>query len=739
MNSEFTIVGTRQPRIDAFERVSGHAKYASDVYLPGMLYLKILRSPHPHGRIVSIDASKALALPGVKAVLTHQDMPPYRWNPSMPILTDVARFVGDDIAVIAAVDEDTAREALDLIKVEYQVLPHVLDPEEALKPNAPQLHPSGNLIEGKPTVVSRGDVEKGFAQADLVYAARYRTPILQHATMESRVSVARWEAGKLTLWDSTQGTFRIQKGIAQALQIPMSKVRVICNFMGGGFGDKGSPQRHNVLAALLARRTGRPTRIELERDELYVAATHRYPVITELKYGVKQDGSLTAIQARLVADMGAYSRTPGADGTMQMMMYTYRCPNMKGEAYSLNTNNPDGGAMRCVGHPQGTFAQEVHMDILAEKLGIDPVEFRLKNFARREDGDQFRNIPFTSNGMEECIQRGAETFRWQQRRQKPGSASGPVKRGVGMAIHACRHGGMPPGAACSGMVRVNPDGTVNVLTGTADIGGGQKGTMAIIAAEELGVALSSVSVVSADTDVTTDTGVTGGSQQTMVGGTGIKLAAADAKNQLLDVAAEELKIDKKDLTVRHGLVYAKDSQKGIPLVQMAAKSPGPIIARGLYKVPPNLAFHSPGAEFAEVEVDTRTGAIKVIQLVAVHDLGRAINVLAAENQIEGGAIQGMAFALLEELILDKNTGVCVNPNHVHYKLPSIQDVPEILPKLVESVDPYGPFGAKGVGEPPYSPPAPAIANAIYNAIGVRFSELPITNRAVLSRLQRVKG
>jgi CO/xanthine dehydrogenase Mo-binding subunit len=379
------------------------------------------------------------------------------------------------------------------------------------------------------------------------------------------------------------------------------------------------------------------------------------------------------------------------------------------------------------------------MDAIAEKLEMDPVEFRLKNYARLEDGDQFNKIPFTSNGMEECIRRGAESFRWKERWQKPASGAGPVRRGVGMAIHACRHGGMPPGLSCSGMVRVNLDGTVNVLTGTTDIGGGQKGTMAMIAAEELGVPLSWVSVTSADTEVTTDTGSTGGSKQTIVGGTGIKLAAADAKNQLLDTAAAELKIDKKDLTIRDGLVFVKGSEKRVPLDQIAAKSPGPIVGKGIYKVPPNLVFHSPGAEFAEVEVDTRTGAVKVLQLVAVHDLGRAINAVTAENQIEGGAIQGMAFALMEEQILDKNTGICVNPNHLHYRLPSIKDVPEIVPIMVESVDPYGPFGAKGIGEPPYSPPAPAITNAIHNAIGVRFSELPITNRAILTRLKAVKG
>src|SRR5271157_331145 len=731
MSSQFKIIGTRQPKVDAFERVSGRAKYASDFYLPRMLYLKTLRSPYPHARIVSIDTSKANGLPGVAVVLTHKEMPAYEWHAGMPILTDVARFVGDDVAVVAARDEDTAQEALDLIKVEYQKLPFVLDPEEALKPNAPKLYPEGNLIGGKPTVVSRGDVEKGFAEADLIYEARYRTNLLQHATREPRVCVAAWEAGKLTIWDSTQYSFDVQRGVAKALKIPMSKVRVVCDFMGGGFGDRSGPERYNVLAALVARKTGHPARIEFSREETFVAGHHRYPIVLYLKYGVKKDGTLTALQAKAIADMGAFAHVQGAVGTMEVVMSTYRCPNMKGESYSVTTNKPEGGYMRCVGHPQGTFSQEVHMDIIAEKLGMDPVEFRLKNYARLEDGDQFRKIPFSSNGMEECIKRGAETFKWNERWRKPVSSEGPIKRGLGMAIHACRHGGMFPGMPSSGMVRVNSDGTSNVFTGTSDLGGGQKGTMAMIAAEEMGVPLESVFVTATDTDVTTDTSGSTGSRETITGGTGAKLAAADAKNQLLDIAAAEFKTDKKNMIISEGMIYTRGSEKGVPLGEIAAKAPGPIVGRGIGIAPLNVIFHSFAADFVEVEVDTRTGAVKVIKLVAVHDLGRAINKLAAENQIEGGAIQGIGFALTEEQLLDRATGVSINPSYLDYKVLTAKDFPEIIPIMVESVDPYGPFGARGVGEPPYSVPAPAITNAIYNAIGVRFSEIPLTKRAVL--------
>jgi CO/xanthine dehydrogenase Mo-binding subunit len=739
MSTEFKIIGTRQPKIDAFERVSGRARYTSDVTLPGMLHLKVLRSPYPHAQVRNIDVGKALSLSGVKAILTHKDMPAFRWHPEMPVLTDVARFVGDDIAVVAAVDEETALEALDLIKVDYQVLPFVLDAEEALKPGAPKLFPEGNLFGGKPVTVSRGDVEKGFRDADLVYERKYNTNLLQHATREPRVCVAQWEAGKLTAWDSTQCTFDVQKGLAQALRIPISKVRVICDFMGGGFGDRSTAERYDVLAALVARKTGRPARIEFDREESFLAGHHRYPVTFYLKYGVKNDGTLIAIQAKAVADMGGYPHFGGAVGSMEVILTSYRCPNLKTESYSVCTNKPEGGFMRCVGHPQATFPQEVHMDAIAEKLGMDPVEFRLKNHARLEDGNQDRKIPFSSNGMAECIKKGAEAFKWKEKWQKPLSSTGPIKKGFGMALHTCRHGAMAPGMPSSGMVRVNVDGTVNVFTGTADLGGGQKGTMAMIAAEAIGVPLDSVFVTSADTDVTTDTAGTTGSRQTITGGTGIILAAKDAKNQLLDIAAAELKKDKKDITISEGRVYVAGSQTAIPLGDIARKAPGPIMGRGVGKAPTNVVVHTFATHFAEVEVDTRTGAVRVVQLVAVHDMGRAINVMATENQIEGGATQGIGFCLSEEQIMDRATGICVNPSYLDYKVATIKDVPEIVPVMVESIEPTGPFGAKGIGEPPYSAAAPAITNAIYNAIGVRFSEIPINNRSILASLAKSKA
>jgi CO/xanthine dehydrogenase Mo-binding subunit len=446
MAKELKIVGKRHPKIDGGERVSGKAEYASDVYLPGMLYGKTLRSPHPHAKIVSIDTEKAKALPGVKAIITAKDIADFPWyqapgrgHHDMPLLVDTARFVGDDIAVVAAVDEDVAQEALALIKVEYQTLPFVLDPEEALKPAAPKIYPKGNLFGEKPVTLVRGNVEKGFQEADLVYEGRYTTPMLQHVTAEPRVCVARWNRGRLTVWDSLAYTFGPQASLAHIFKIPMSKVRVICEFMGGGFGDKNGTERYHVLASILSMKTGQPVRIEFDREESFLATTHRYPMVCYLKYGAKKDGTLTAIEAKVIADMGAYRHLAGAMGIMETMKGVYRCPNLKAEGYDVYTNKPEGGFMRCVGHPQGQVAQEIHMDIMAEKLGMDPVAFRLKNHARLEDGDQDTKTPFSSNGMEECIRKGAEAFGWTQKWQKPGGLSGPHKERPGDG-HSC----LPP-------------------------------------------------------------------------------------------------------------------------------------------------------------------------------------------------------------------------------------------------------------------------------------------------------
>jgi CO/xanthine dehydrogenase Mo-binding subunit len=736
MAKEYRIIGKRVERVDAFERLTGEAKYAADIYLPGMLYVKMLRSPHPHAKVIRIDLSRAQALPGVKAILTPRDVPDFaiakRATPPFipkPILATTARYAGDEILAVAAVDEETAENALDLIDVEYEILPFVLDAEEAVKPGAPKIYPEGNAVQDPADTLNRGDVEEGFKQADVIVAEAYKTHLIQHTTMEPRVTVANWTGKKLTIWDSHKSPFRLRNDIAQALNLRVNQVRLLTYYIGGDFGDKASLERQHLIAALLAKKTNRPVKIEFTREENYLSAHHRYPTTWSLKYGAKKDGTLTAIQVKLYADMGAYHSIDGAGASIEVAKWVYRCPNVKLEGFNVFTNKPEGGYMRCVGHPAGMFPQEVHMDRLAEKLGMDPVEFRLKNHARKEDGDQDRRVPFASIGLEECARLGAEKIGWQANWRKPGTSPGPVKKGLGVAFHACRHGGIS--SPMSAIIKLDPDGTVELLCGLNDTGGWQKTTMAMIAAEALGVPYDTVAVTTGDTDVTTDTGVPGGSRGTTSAGLAVMAAARDVKNQLLDLAAESLKKKKEDLDVVDGQIIVRGENIRASLREILAKSPNPIVGRGSGRPPQNVALLTFAAHFAEVAVDTLTGKVEVLRLIAAHDVGRAINLLGCENQIEGGAIMGMGFGLMERQYLDGQTGICLNPNMVDFKIPSILDVPMIEPIIVEPEDPYGPFGAKGVGEPPYSLPAPAIANAIYNAVGIRCNEIPINIRSIL--------
>ena len=744
MAKEFKVIGKKVERVDAFEVLAGEAKYASDIYLPGMLYVKILRSPHPHAKVVKINTSKAEALPGVKAILTPAEVPEVaiheRQSPPTvpkPVLATTARYVGDEILAVAAVDEETAENALERIEVQYEILPFVLDAEDAAKPSAPRIYPEGNVVREPEDRLIRGDVDGGFRQADVILEDRYKTHLIQHTTMEPRVTVASWSGRRLTLWDSHKNPFRLRTDLAQALKIKVNEIRILTPYIGGDYGDKGALERQHVICALLARKTNRPVKLEFTREENYLGAHHRYPTTWYLKYGAKKDGTLTAIDVKLYADSGAYYHLDGAIAALQVPKEVYRCPNVKLEGYNVFTNKPEAGYMRCVGHPAAMFPEEVHMDRLAEKLGMDPVAFRLKNYARKEDGDQDRKFPFGSVGLEECVRRGAERIGWETKWRKPGAAAGHVKRGLGVAFHSCRHGGIS--SPMSAVIKLDPDGTAQVLSGLNEIGGWQKTTLAMIAAEEMGISYEGVQVTTGDTDTTTDTGPPGGSRGTTSAGTAVIAAAIDAKNQLLEVASEVLKKNRRDLEIRDGQIMIKGEDKSVPFRDILSKAPSPIVGRGSGRPPQNVLLHSFGAHFAEVAVDTRTGKVEVLQLIAAHDVGRVINRLGCENQIQGGAIMGIGYGILERQYIDGKTGICINPNLVDFKIPSILDVPMVEPIIVEPEDPYGPFGAKGIGEPPYSVPTPAIANAIYNAIGVRFKEIPINIRSILESLDNGEG
>ena len=744
MADSYKVIGKKVQRVDALERLIGEAKYASDIYLPGMLYAKFLRSSYPHAKVVRIDTASARALPGVRAIITPADVPDYTIHrrataPAvpMPVLASTARYVGDEILAVAAVDEETAEEALELVKVEYEVLPFLLDAEEAVKPDAVKIYPEGNVVIEPADTLKRGDVEEGFRQADLILEEKYKTHMLQHATLEPRVTVTSWNGKRLTVWDSHKGPFRLRTDLARALGLKVHQVRVLTPFIGGDFGDKGQMERQHVVCGLIAMKTKRPVKLEFTREENFLGAHHRYPTTWYMKYGAKKDGTLIAIHIRLQADVGAYYHQDFAYNSLEVPKGVYRCPNVKLEGYNVFTNKPEAGQMRCVGHPAAMFPQEVHMDRLAEKLGMDPLAFRLKNYARKEDGDQDRKIPFASVGLEECARKGAERIGWEANWKKPGSDPGPVKRGLGVAFQSCRHGLiMPP---MSAIIKLDPDGTVELMSGLNDSGGWQKTTMAMIAAEEMGVPYDSVEVTTGDTDATTDARGPGASRGTASVGIAVVAAAKDAKNQLLDAAADQLKRKREELEIRDGQIFVKGENKPVSYREILSRTTNPIIGRGSGKVPQNVAMHTFGAHFAEVAVNTRTGKVEVLRLIAAHDVGRAINRLGCENQIEGGAIMGIGYGMLERQVMDRPTGICVNPNMVDFKIPSILDVPVVEPIIVESEDPYGPFGAKGVGEPPYGVPAPAIANAIYNAVGVRFDEIPINIQSILDRLGKDRG
>ena len=520
------VVGQRVTRKGLYEKITGQAQYSADLTLPGMLYGRILRSPHPHADVLSVDISEAAQLPGVHAVVTPFDSPSGRVAPDIGILDTRVRFVGDEVAAVAAVDDDTALRALDLIRVEYKVLPFVLDPEEALGPDSVAIHPGGNLATPRLSL-ERGNVAQGFAEADLVLEEEYRVPTHSAAPMEPRAALASWLDGNVTVWKSSRGVHVDREALARALDLPSERVRVVGPYLGGGFGNKDE-SRLAALAAVLAQRAERPVRIEYSRGDEFIAGRVRHAARLWTKIGLKQDGSITAIHTTAVLDTGAYlSSGPGvARRTGQASLYLYHCPNARYEASVAYTNRPVAGSYRALGAPQGHFALETLMDRAAGALGIDPLEFRLKNRvlpegqpgSRVSPPDQIIDsqpveggLPFSSNGLEECLRLGAEAFGWEQHRNPPEASDNPLRTGQGMSIMIYRGG---PGSPSSAEVRVEESGKFTLAVGLIDVGEGATTVLAQMAAEVLGVAYEDVEVVSADTEDTPDAPITAGSTGT---------------------------------------------------------------------------------------------------------------------------------------------------------------------------------------------------------------------------------
>ena len=751
-----SVIGTSVARPDMPGKVTGHAQYAGDVSLPGTLHAKIKRSTIAHANIRRIDASKALAYPGVKAVLTHENVPrvlhygaPHPRSASHTrdqyILDTKVRYWGEGVAAVAAVSEEIADEALDLIAVEYEPLPAALTVEDALRPDAPRIHAgrADNLIVD-PVLVQRGDIGRGFAEAELIVEGTYAMGRPTPAYMEPNVCVCRWDAdGKLTVWISTQTPFMVRGILAEVLGLPLSKVRVLVDHMGGGFGAKQDLFQAEFLCALLARETRRPVRLELTRRETFLGGRSRHPGTVWLRQGFRKDGTITAREVRVTLNSGAYgSHGPGvtAVGTTALTSL-YRCENVHLEGRCVYTNTPIAGAYRGYGVVQTYYALDLQMDEAAERLGMDPAELKLKNAVREGDLAPSGH-PIVGHGLEDCIRRGVAETGWATLRRRPRTGSGTLARGWGMGCEM--HGSSAyPGIKEQGnaTVKMNEDGTVQLFTGTTGLGTGAHTALAQVVAEELGLRFEDVSVVHGDTDVVPwDIGAFA-SHTTYMGGRAAQMAAAEVKKQLLERAAEALEAAAADLEVRLGVITVKGSDRRLSVRDAIAPQRGipsaHLIASATYKPTKSYSF---AAHFVEVQVDTETGQIDVLQVVPVHEIGRVIHPVAAAGQIEGGIQQGIGHTLTEDYVVDPADGRSLNAGFVDYKMPLAMDMPPIRTILLETApDPGGPFGAKGVGEDPIIAIGPAIANAVYDAIGVRFRHYPITPEQVLQGLQEKRS
>ncbi|MCX2722346.1 xanthine dehydrogenase family protein molybdopterin-binding subunit [Roseibium salinum] len=758
LKNEFRIIGKSVKREDVIEKVTGAGSYVSDLKPVGMLYGKIKRADVAHARIRRIDVSKALAYPGVKAVLTHEDVPrvlhygsPHPRSASCTkdqfILDNKVRFIGEGVAAVAAISEEIADEALDLIEVDYEELPAVFTPEEAIRPGAPLIHdvgPGGNLVL-EPVRVERGDVEKGFAEADFVLEGEFSGGRPVPAYMEPNVCLADWDgSNKLTFWTSTQTAFMVRGILAEVLGLPVNKVRVLVDHMGGGFGAKQDCFQHEFLCALLAKATRRPVRMEFTRRETFIAGRSRHPFKLWLKQGFRNDGTITARDMKIVYDSGAYgSHGPGVTivGTNSATSL-YRCENVRLDGRCVYTNTPIAGAFRGYGVVQTYYALDIQMDEAAERLGVDPADLKRKN-AVGEGDIAPSGHPIVGRGLEACIEHGIAGFDWKARRsldRRPDPSRPHIRKGWGVGCEM--HGSSAyPGIKEQGnaVVKVNEDGSITLMTGAAGLGTGAHTALAQIVAEELGVLFESVSVVHGDTDaVPWDIGAFA-SHTTYLVGSAARIAAGKAHSGVLERASAKANVPVEELMLVDGVIHVT-GQPGLTMTVAEAMGPSKgipaanILGKGTYEPTKSYSF---AAHFVEVTVDTGTGLVQVDRVMPVHDVGKVIHPIAAQGQIEGGIQQGIGHTLTEDYVIDTTNGRSLNAGLVDYKMPLSMDMPEIDTVILEAApDPSGPWGAKGVGEDPIIAIGPAIANAIHDAIGVRFRHYPITPEDILNALKQ---
>jgi xanthine dehydrogenase molybdenum-binding subunit len=754
MNDELTIVGRSVEMKGSGEKVTGTAEYTVDMKLPGMLYAKILRSPHAHANVKSIDTSRAEALPGVRAVITHEEAKILykvtHGNAREYGIDDRMRYHGDRVAAVAAVSEEVAEEALGLIDVEYEVLPTVFDMEAAMVEDAPVIHPERDDVDGnvlEHSLQEWGDVERGFEEADHVFEGRFTTQRVCHCALEPHAMLASWDGdGNLTMWSSEQTAFMIRDSLSEAFQMPLSKIRfIVPPYVGGGFGGKYE-SAEKIVVAILARKAGRPVMLKLSREEVFHTTRTRSPCIFETKTGVNSDGTLVARQIRAIVDVGAYAwGAIMASRAASYMTLLYRCPNIKYEGYGVYTNTPPSGAMRGYTSTPVHYAMESELEEIAYAIGVDPSEFRLKNALNVGDIIPFNEKPVTSSGLREAVIKGRKAICWERRQRIPGSEGGVIRRGMGMACYS-HYAPMLKSTERSvgnAVLKVNVDGSFHLLLGVPDIGQGLRTIMAQIAAEVLGGRVDEINVTLADTSVTPWGTTTAASRSTQETGGAVKMAAERMKGRLLELASGIMGIPVDRLDAQDGIVF----NRGVPGQNLLFKEilnhpdvfhsgENVIITKATYNVPTFIPPY--GAAFAEVEVDTETGQVRVLKMVAASDVGRAINPRSVEGQLEGGMQMGIGYALTEVLQLHPETGAPLNNNFLDYRVLRAQDMPEMEVIIVEPVDPNSVYGAKGIGEMAVIPMAPAVRNAVYNATGARVHDLPITPEVLLKAL-REKG
>ncbi len=761
MAQDLSVVGKRVPRWAVYDKVTGAAQYTGDIKLPGMLIGKILASPHAHAKIVKIDKSKAEKLPGVEAVITWEDVPHKLYNPNklgeilrhpeiefkdMYVLSEKARYVGDKIAAVAAVDAATAEEALELIEVEYEVLPAVFDALEAMEPGVPKIHDyaENNISIKYNFPVAWGDAEKGFAEADLIVEKTFKNARNHICQMEPCASVASFDAaGRLTVWSPSQHPFLHRRMIAKLFDMREGMVRWISPHIGGAFGKYGSFGVEPVCVAL-AKKAGKPVKITFSREEDMFATEPRQRFFITGKIGFTKDGTITAISEKIIIDGGAYftHNTSTANVGIGAFLGLYRCPNVAAEATAIYTNVPPTGGVRGYGNHENSYVLEQMIDEAAQKLGMDPTQLRLKNIKHAGDPST-TGLPMETCTFDECIRLGKEKIGWDAKKAQK-KENGSKRYGVGMGIMMDVSGAQPFNIQNrNAFIKFMEDGSVNMLVNGPDIGQNLMGALAQIAAETLGVPYEDVHVVTGDTDSTMfDHGqhASGGCYQT---GNAVMRAALNARKQLLEQAAIKLGVKAEELDIANGQVSVKiDPEKSMSIAEVAKTSiynfDGEhvnISGKGSFSPsenPPPIA-----AVFAEVEVDIETGQVIPLKILYVSDSGKAINPATVEGQLQGAIGQCIGYALTEDYIVNGKTGVLESNNFNTYKLPSVLDMPEIEVILYQDQPvPSGPYGAKGVAQGAMVAVTPAIANAIYDATGVCIKDMPITPEKILDALKK---